>query len=248
MGRACATDSTGRAGGASDERGVFITFEGGDGSGKSTHVRFLSQFLEKHGVEVVCLREPGGTSIGEDLRQVVLSPRNTEMSPECELLVYEAARAQLVSQVIRPALLRGAVVICDRFYDSTVAYQGYARGLSQDFIALCNGFACQGVAPDRTILLVTGGSAQTGLDRATERFGADRLELEGVDFHTKVNEGFLQLQRQHPERIRMVHSSEDRAETARGVFEQLADLFPCVAEVLETPQYFDAINRKYAVL
>ena len=109
-------------------RGIFITFEGGEGAGKTTHIRFLSEALKAHGREVVRLREPGGTDIGERLRGVLLDPRNTALSDEAELLLYEAARAQIVAEVVKPALERGAVVLCDRFTDSTVAYQGYGRG------------------------------------------------------------------------------------------------------------------------
>ena len=111
------------------ERGVFVTFEGGDGAGKTTHIRFLANALSAMGREVVCLREPGGTEVGEQLRGVVLNPANSDICDGSELLIFEAARAQLVSQVIAPALERGAVVLCDRFTDSTVAYQGYGRGL-----------------------------------------------------------------------------------------------------------------------
>lgn len=225
----------GRSQGAQPKRGVFITFEGGDGAGKSTHISFLAKVLEGRGLEVVRLREPGGTEIGEKLRQVVLDVNNKQMVDECELLIYEAARAQIVKEVIKPALERGAVVLCDRFYDSTVAYQAYGRGLSADFINTCNQFVCQGTIPDRTILMVTGGDANVGLERATHRFGADRLELAGADFHTRVNQGFMEMQRQNPERIRMVVSDSLRSETSRKVFGQLSDLFPWMADEGECP-------------
>lgn len=212
------------------ERGIFITFEGGEGAGKTTHIRFLSEKLRAHGREVVCLREPGGTPIGEQLRSVVLDPQNEAMVDEAELLIYEAARAQIVAEVIRPALERGAVVLCDRFADSTLAYQVYGRGLSKDFVECANAFACQGVEPDRTILLVTGGSARTGLVRATHRLGADRLELAGEEFHTRVNEGFLELAQAHEERIRVVESATKRSKTSARIFGELADLFPWMAD------------------
>ena len=122
-------------------RGIFITFEGGEGAGKTTHIRFLSETLRAHGREVLCLREPGGTEVGEQLRAVVLDPANGGMSDEAELLIYEAARAQLMAQVIAPALARGAVVLCDRFTDSTVAYQAYGRGLPRMFVDRVNEFA-----------------------------------------------------------------------------------------------------------
>lgn len=230
-------------------RGIFITFEGGEGAGKSTHVRFLAKALRRQGLEVVCLREPGGTDIGEALRAVVLDPAHSEMDDRAELLIYEAARAQIVSEVIRPALERGAVVLCDRFSDSTLAYQAYGRGLSLEFVRQANEFACQGTVPDRTILLVTGGSAAKGLKRATQRTGADRLEQAGVAFHNRVNEGFLRLAEREPDRIRVVESADRRSATAHAVFAQLADLFPWMAdEVVCGADFFaklDAYRRPH---
>ena len=132
------------------DKGLFITFEGGDGAGKSTHLFFVAEALRNRGEKIVCLREPGGTIIGEQLRNTVLDPGNYVMSDECELLIYEAARAQLVSQVIRPALETGSIVLCDRFSDSTVAYQAYGRGIDRDFIDQANHFAGRYVKVDAT--------------------------------------------------------------------------------------------------
>lgn len=205
--------------------GIFITFEGGEGAGKTTHIRFLSEKLREHGREVVCLREPGGTDIGEKLRELVLDPANENMANEAELLIYEAARAQIVAEVIRPALERGAVVLCDRFTDSTLAYQVNGRNLDRSFVQKANAFACQGIEPHRTILMVAGGSAKRGLARATHRFGADRLELAGEEFHTRVNEGFLDIARQNPQRVRIVESSSRKSITSERVFAALSDLF-----------------------
>lgn len=167
--------------------GVFVTFEGGDGAGKSTQIRFLARLLEDAGREVVRLREPGGTAVGEALRAVVLDPAHEAMSDRAELLIYEAARAQIVDEVIRPALGRGAVVLCDRFYDSTVAYQGCGRGLDGAFIDAANRFACDGVVPDATVLLVAPASAVRS--RMGRREGTDRLELAGDAFHSRVARG-----------------------------------------------------------
>lgn len=214
----------------STDQGIFITFEGGEGVGKTTHIRFLAGVLIERGYEVVCLREPGGTSVGEALRAVVLDPAHAEMCAESELLIYEAARAQIVAQVIRPALERGAVVLCDRFFDSTVAYQVYGRGLPLDFVERANAFATGGLVPDRTILLACAGSAQEGLARATRRAGADRLEQAGVDFHTRVNEAFSRIAGENPKRIRAVISDERKSITAAMVFHQLSDLFPWMAD------------------
>ena len=212
-------------------KGVFISFEGGDGVGKTTHIALLAETLRERGHEVLCLREPGGTNIGEALRSLVLDPNNTEMANETELLIYEAARAQIVSQVIVPALERGAIVLCDRFFDSTIAYQAYGRGLSRSFIDAANSFACQGIVPNRTILLrasAHGGDANAAtkenLERATCE-GADRLECAGIDFHTRVNKAFEQLSEQYPQRIRVVEFQEHINDTFHAIYDQVKDLF-----------------------
>ena len=213
-------------------RGIFITFEGGEGAGKTTHIRFLSETLRAHGREVLCLREPGGTEVGEQLRAVVLDPANGGMSDEAELLIYEAARAQIV-------------VLCDRFTDSTVAYQAYGRGLPRMFVDRVNEFACQGVHPDRTILMTTGGEANVGLVRATHRGAADRLEQAGEEFHARVNEAFLEIARRDPERVRVVVSDGNKSQTAAAVFAELADLFPWMAQVVDDdPAFFERLDVK----
>lgn len=206
-------------------RGVFVTFEGGDGVGKSTHIRYVANELRRAGREVVCLREPGGTGIGESLRAMVLDPDNGEISSEAELLMYEAARAQLVREVIRPALERGAVVLCDRFSDSTIAYQVYGRGLPLDFVRRANAFATGGIVPDRTILLVLGNTRKS-LARATGAGAGDRMEQAGEAFHSRVNRAFLKLAKRDPKRIRIVRSSSSRKATAAAVAAELADILP----------------------
>lgn len=227
------------------DKGVFITFEGGDGAGKSTHLFFVAEALRNRGEKVVCLREPGGTIIGEQLRNTVLDPGNYVMSDECELLIYEAARAQLVSQVIRPALETGSIVLCDRYSDSTVAYQAYGRGIDRDFIDQANHFACNEIWPDRTILLQTGGDAEFGLERATHDKHADRVEMAGVDFHERVNQGYLKLAEEDPERIRVIVSDEGKAQTARKVFAELSDLFPWMGDPrICTDSFFEVLEMK----
>ncbi len=207
--------------------GIFVTFEGGEGAGKTTHIRLLAKALRSCGREVLCVREPGGTTIGEQLREVVLDASNGTMSDRAELLIYEAARAQIVSEVIAPALERGAVVLCDRFSDSTVAYQVYGRGLSREFVDMANEFACKGIRPHRTILLRTGGGPKTGLKRATKGGAmADRLEQAGEDFHDRVNKGFLEIAHRDQQRVRVVESSGSKEKTSRAVFAHLEDLFP----------------------
>jgi dTMP kinase len=224
-----------------ERRGMFISFEGGDGAGKSTHLQLVAEALRMRGHEVVCLREPGGTIIGEQLRQTVLDPGNYIMTDECELLIYEAARAQLVAQVIQPALERGATVLCDRFAHSTLAYQAAGRGLDEGFVRQANDFACRGVWPDRTILMMTGGDAGVGLQRAMHHKNADRLELAGLDFHERVNAAFYAMA-EEDERVRLVVSDDPKAATARKVFAELSDLFPWMAdETVCTDAFFDAL-------
>lgn len=224
------------------QRGVFISFEGGDGAGKTTHIRFLAAALRGRGREVLCLREPGGTEIGEALRSIVLDPDNDRMSDRAELLVYEAARAQIVDEVIAPALERGAVVLCDRFTDSTVAYQAFGRGLAREFVDRANDFACHGTRPDRTILLCAGAPASDTLERATHRIPADRMERAGLGFHERVNRAFLLLAEEDPQRVRLVDSSAPKAATARAVFACLEDLFPWMADADACPPgFFDGI-------
>lgn len=212
------------------QRGLFITFEGGDGAGKSTQIRFLARLLTEAGHEVLCLREPGGTKVGEALRRVVLDPAHGAMSDRAELLIYEAARAQIVDEVIRPALDRGAMVLCDRFYDSTVAYQGAGRGIDGAFIEAANRFACDGLVPDATILLVAPDEAVRS--RMGRRDRADRLEQAGEAFHSRVAEGFRALAAAEPKRVRSVSSQLERADTFRAVLAELAPVLPAAAEAL----------------
>ena len=226
-------------------RGVFITFEGGDGVGKSTHIRFLADALRARGVEVLCLREPGGTRIGEMLREVVLDPQNDVLADESELLIYEAARAQITVEVIRPALDRGAVVLCDRFFDSTVAYQVYGRGLDRVFVDAANAFATQGLRPHRTLLLVLG-DAGAGLGRAAHRSQADRLELAGASFHERVAEGFRAVAAEEPARVRVIDSSGERSITSALIFQELSDLFPWMADARICDQdFFDVLDDPF---
>ena len=225
-------------------QGIFITFEGGDGVGKSTHIRFLADALERRGFEVLRLREPGGTAVGERLREVVLDPAHGDMSDRAELLIYEAARAQIVEEVIRPALARGAVVLCDRFFDSTVAYQAFGRGIDRAFVDAANRFATGGLVPDRTILLTLGPAevaANSGLDRAAHRAQADRLELAGHDFHARVAAGFLSIAAEEPQRVRVVDSSGARSLTSAMIFHELSDLFAWMRDANVCSEDFFAV-------
>lgn len=192
--------------------GYFISFEGGDGSGKSTQIQILRDFLEERGYDVILTREPGGTPISEKIRSIILDNENSEMDDMTEALLYAAARAQLVSQVIRPALEAGKVVICDRFVDSSMAYQAYARGLG-DSVKTINGFAVGDCMPDLTILLKV--NPQVGSSRIGDR-ERDRIELASREFHKKVYEGYLQLEKLYPDRIVGIDAA-DTIENIAGI-------------------------------
>lgn len=207
-------------------RGLFITLEGADGCGKSTQAAILADRIAATEREVVRLREPGGTAVSEKIRALVLDPENSEMAPECELLLFEASRAQLVRQVIEPALARGAVVVCDRFYDSTFAYQAAGRSLAEQTIRAANALGSCGVAPDRTLVLDM--DTDAALSRAT-RDGADRMEAEGVAFQRRVREGYLRLVAEEPRRVRRVDATGTVEEVAGRLADALADLLPDLA-------------------
>lgn len=207
-------------------RGLFITLEGADGCGKSTQAAILADRIAATGREVVRLREPGGTAVSEKIRALVLDPENSEMASECELLLFEASRAQLVRQVIEPALARGAVVVCDRFYDSTFAYQAAGRSLAEQTIRAANALGSCGVDPDRTLVLDM--DTDAALARAT-RDGADRMEAEGVAFQRRVREGYLRLVAEEPRRVRRVDATGTVEEVAGRLADALADLLPDLA-------------------
>lgn len=209
--------------------GVLITFEGGDGSGKSTHVKFLAGLLEDLGLEVVCVREPGGTLIGEQLRAIVLDPENTKLSDRTELLIYEAARAQLIDAVIAPALLRGAIVLCDRFTDSSIVYQGYGRGLDLDFIRGLNDFATCEIKPDITMLFKCPDRMEKK-SRVDRRGVRDRLEDAGEAFHAKVAEGFDDLAKSSDTRIKLITTGGKHSQTALAIFDALSGVLPFLSD------------------
>ena len=210
--------------------GVFVTLEGIDGAGKTTQCALVCAGASAQGREVVRLREPGGTNIGERIRAILLDVACAGMDPTCELLLYEAARAQLVAEVIRPALARGAVVVSDRFFDSTTAYQGCARGLGAETVDAANRLACGEVAPDRTVMLDLDPAG--ALARATAQ-GTDRLEMEGAAFQQRVRDGFARLAAAEPDRVRVVDARGDVGCVYERVRAQLAD-------VLDLPPYAQA--------
>lgn len=192
--------------------GLLISFEGIDGAGKTTQLVTLRAWLEERGMEVVTLREPGGTAVSESIRTLLLDVRN-HIDPMAEALLYAAARAQLVSEMIRPALDRGVVVLADRFIDSTIAYQGYGRGLDLTALEQLNRLAARGLEPDLTILLDI--PATKAFDRR-QGTTPDRLESEGLEFQSRVRDGYLILSRQQ-ERIRVVDGTLPTVEVSREV-------------------------------
>lgn len=207
------------------KRGRFITFEGGEGAGKSTQIQALARQLEMHGVEVLVVREPGGSKVGESIRNVLLDPANTSMSDRAELFLYEAARAQIVEEIIAPTLNRGVTVLCDRYFDSTTAYQGYGRGLDIEVIDRLNKASVQGVVPERTIVLDA--DPALGLKRATkDGANADRLEQEKLAFHERVREGFTAIARKDPQRVHLVPAGLGITEVFQHVVFAVVDLFP----------------------
>ncbi len=194
-------------------RGLFITFEGVEGCGKTTQIRLLAEHLRATGRSVVLTREPGGTPAAEAIRAILLDPAHEELAPVTELLLYAAARAQHVHQVIRPAVSAGAVVLCDRFADSTEAYQGGGRALSRETIEILRSIATGGTAPDRTILLDL--PAAEGLARTRKRGELDRIEGEPLAFHERVRAAFLEIAAREPQRVAVVGAAAD-VETVAG--------------------------------
>ncbi|MHB8841764.1 MAG: dTMP kinase [Candidatus Aquicultor sp.] len=182
-------------------KGLFITFEGIEGSGKSTQMMLLATYLNSKGYEVTMTREPGGTPIGEAIREVLLNPDFTEMDYRTEVLLYAADRAQHVAESIKPGLGRGSIVVSDRYLDSTIAYQHYGRGLPLDYILKANEQATEGIMPNLTILLTV--PVETGLERAT-KIVTDRIEREDVEFHERVEKGFLELAQHEPQRWKVI--------------------------------------------
>lgn len=179
--------------------GIFITMEGPDGSGKTTQIELLKTYLESKGYDIVITREPGGTAISEAIRGIILNKEYQEMSHMTELLLYASARAQLVNQVIKPALSEGKAVICDRFVESSAVYQGIGRGLGVATVYEVNNYALGEVKPQLTIFMDL--DADKGIKRKKKQAELDRMELEDLSFHERVVEGYRQLAQLYPERI-----------------------------------------------
>jgi len=196
-------------------RGILITFEGPEGGGKSLQIQKLGEYLKNKGFRVLTLREPGQTKIGEKIRQILLDPKNKNLVPQAETLLFEASRAQLVEEIIKPALAQGVIVLIDRFFDSTTAYQGYGRQLPVEKIEMLNEFATDGLKPDLTILLDL--EVEEGLRRREKSGKKDRIDMESLKFHQKVREGYLEMARKNPRRWRIIDASKSPEE----VFEEI---------------------------
>jgi dTMP kinase len=213
-------------------RGVFITFEGSEGCGKSTQVQRLAVRLEQAGVAVLVTREPGGTAIGEKIRDLLqFAPESFAMTPETEVLLFEASRSQLVRETIQPALEKGTVVISDRFFDSTTVYQGVARKLSPEMVETLNAFAIGATRPDLTFILdVDVATARARmLRRVRPAVVVDRMEQEPVEFYERVCAGYRELAKREPDRVVLMEGSQSASEIEQQVWDTWSRRFPAVA-------------------
>ncbi|MCQ2547982.1 MAG: dTMP kinase [Clostridia bacterium] len=196
---------------------LFITIEGPDGAGKSTQIANIEKYFQDKGMEYIVTREPGGTKIGEMIREIILDKNNAEMDDLTEAMLYAASRAQHVAQIIKPALEEGKVVICDRFIDSSIAYQGYGRGLG-DAVLDINKYAVEGFMPDLTFVInIDPSFAKTRIKKGTE----DRVELEADDFHKEVFRGYVELEKQFPERIKAIDGSKTKEDICKQIYDIL---------------------------
>lgn len=203
-------------------RGWFITFEGPDGSGKTTVSTSVVEKLKEFGYEVVYTREPGGIDIAEQIRRVILDPKNTAMDAKTEALLYAASRRQHLVEKVLPALNEGKIVICDRFVDSSLAYQGVGRDLGIDEVYSINRFAIEDVMPDKTIYLNL--SAAEGLSRLSNREFKDRLDQEKIDFHLKVVDGYKQVVEKYKDRMVIIDASNEVEKVIQDAFEAVINV------------------------
>ncbi|MEW4100922.1 dTMP kinase [Bacillus altitudinis] len=203
--------------------GMFITFEGPEGAGKTTVIRKVYEEMERQGYAVMATREPGGIDIAEQIREVILNEKNTKMDAKTEALLYAAARRQHLAEKVEPALKRGETVLCDRFVDSSLAYQGYARGLGIEEVKSINDFAIDGTMPQITIYFSI--TPEEGLKRIDANQGREknRLDMETLNFHQMVREGYEQLIAQSPERFRVVDASQPVQDVFNEVFQLIQD-------------------------
>lgn len=200
-------------------KGTFITFEGCEGVGKSRQIHLLEDYLKNNGVKYYLTREPGGTEVSEQIRSVILDGKNVAMTDECEALLYAASRVQLLKEVIGPRLEAGELVLCDRFIDSSLAYQAYARGLGVEFVEKINDYAIKNFMPDHTLFL------DLPPEQAFKRKGGadkgDRLELSGMEFHEKVYRGYKELSKRYSQRFIVIDASGEKHETHQKIINAL---------------------------
>ncbi len=203
------------------KRGKFITFEGCDGCGKSTQLKMLSNYLTENGIAHIFTREPGGGKISEAIREILLSGKNMEMTDECEALLYAASRVQHLSDRVEPALQEGKLVICDRYVDSSLAYQAYARGLGYEFISQINSFALKNYLPDLTVFIDLTPEAAFARKKGADQ--NDRLELAGMEFHKRVYAGYDALAKAEPNRIARIDGNKTPQEIFNDVIALLKE-------------------------
>ena len=202
-------------------KGKFITFEGCEGVGKSRQLKMLKEYMDKRGIKYYLTREPGGSSVSEQIREVILDGKNTLMTDECEALLYAASRVQLLGEIIKPKLDNGELVLCDRFVDSSLAYQGHARGLGFEFVESINHYAMTEFLPDVTVFL------DLPPEQAFLRKGGvdkgDRVELSGMEFHNKVYEGYKLLAQKYSDRFVVIDASGEREQTHQKIIDALKE-------------------------
>lgn len=204
------------------KKGWFITFEGPDGSGKTTVSTIVAERLQAAGIDTMLTREPGGIEIAEQIRRVILNPKNTAMDSKTEALLYAASRRQHLIEKVLPALAEGRVVLCDRFVDSSLAYQGVGRGLGIDAVLQINEFAIEGRFPDITLFLDL--SAEEGLKRIESRTDKDRLDQEALDFHLRVTDGYRQVRERFKDRMIVIDASQPTEQVAEDCLIQIQEL------------------------
>ena len=202
-------------------KGKFITFEGCEGVGKSRQIKLLEEYMKKNNVDYLLTREPGGSIISEKIRGIILDKENDKMTPACEALLYASARVQLLDEVLKPELEKGRLVICDRYVDSSLAYQGYARGLGYEFVAKINDYALKNFCPDYTVFL------KLTPEEAFKRKGGvdktDRVELLGKELHEKVYNGYLELAKKFSDRFIVIDASGSKEETHQKIINALKE-------------------------
>jgi dTMP kinase len=204
-------------------KGIFITFEGGEGCGKTTHIEQMVARLRAQGRTVTIAREPGGTDIGEQIRHTLQYSKNSvAMTPETELLLFCASRAQIVREVIRPSVNRGDIVVCDRFLDSTTVYQGVARKLDPEDVASINAFAVDNCLPDMTLLIDL--DPRIGMERVRGRELFDRMENQAIEFYDRVRQGYLELAKREPGRVKVVDGSQSIEAIGEQIWRQVCDV------------------------